>query len=222
MDRTGEGVAGGAGSAGPGAGAGTRPSELMTGELMTADAAAAARGCVGSAGALLRDPLAGPRAYVRRCADHFGVKFLILLSSVYLLVKGFLVQVIQTADLPYFRDYLGVGAAEYQRLQVFYMTPWAAKALIGTISDLFPLGGFHKRNYCLLACVLGAASLCTLGLLPLAGPDWAHYPAATLMCAPTPPPPRLASPAPPRAEPNAGPATDARGPDVCHVPNPPL
>ena len=47
-------------------------------------------------------------------------------------------------------------------LQVIFI-PWSIKALMGATSDLYPLFGYHKRSYMLVATGVGSLSLAVLG-----------------------------------------------------------
>lgn len=106
------------------------------------------------------------RGYFTDLRHNFGTKFVILLASNYFFVKGAAQVFIQGAQLPYFKN-LGVDGAQYQMFGVIAVTPWAMKGIVGALSDTFPLGGYAKRYYMLLACILGSASLCTLASLPV-------------------------------------------------------
>ena len=51
-------------------------------------------------------------------------------------------------------------------------TPWSIKPLIGILSDVFPIWGYHKRWYCGGTSVLRGLGLVLLATLPLASPTY--------------------------------------------------
>ena len=51
------------------------------------------------------------------------------------------------AALPYFKDYMGLDSARYQAMLTASRTPWSIKPLIGIVSDVVPIRGYHKRWY---------------------------------------------------------------------------
>jgi len=122
------------------------------------------------------------RVFLARLSDTFGWSFIALLFSAYLGVKGSLMQLTTSAQLPYFKKNLGITGTEYQAYGTAAMTPWAMKALIGTISDAVPLGGYHKRNYILLAAVGGSVAYTLLATLKIV-PSAAALAAFLLFCA---------------------------------------
>lgn len=122
------------------------------------------------------------RAFFGRLSDTFGWTFVALLISAYLGVKGSLMQLTTSAQLPYFKKNLGITGTEYQAYGTAAMTPWAMKALIGTISDAVPLFGYHKRNYILLAALGGSLAYVLLATLHIE-PSGAALAAFLLFCA---------------------------------------
>ena len=112
------------------------------------------------------------RAYVRGVGDNFGWRFLAVLASAYVGVKG-LVNILTISNfLPYFRDVLDIRGAQYQALFTVARLPSSLKALIGMLSDTVPIGGYHKRYYIVLAGLMGG-----LGMAPSAdiGDDHALF-----------------------------------------------
>ena len=53
------------------------------------------------------------------------------------------------AQLPYFMTGLKVTSERYQAYRVVAKTPWSLKSLFGSISDLYPIYGYHKSSYVL-------------------------------------------------------------------------
>lgn len=93
----------------------------------------------------LVSPCRSRTGYLRRMRTNFGLPFLLMLTSVYLLVKGMLVQIITLAKLPYYKQ-AGVGPRAYQQYDIVTRTPWALKACFGAMSDLLPLCGYSKQS----------------------------------------------------------------------------
>jgi len=107
------------------------------------------------------------RAYVRGVGDNFGWRFLAVLASAYVGVKG-LVNILTISNfLPYFRDVLDIRGAQYQALFTVARLPSSLKALIGMLSDTVPIGGYHKRYYIVLAGLMGGLACVLLAVLPL-------------------------------------------------------
>jgi folate/biopterin transporter len=111
--------------------------------------------------------LRGALAYLTRLRTNFSAPFLLLLVSAYMLVKGCLYTVVVLVQLPYYRE-MGVGSGQYQVYGSIANTPWAMKGLIGMLSDVLPLGGWHKRSYIVGAAAVGAASFTLLAAVPFA------------------------------------------------------
>lgn len=94
----------------------------------------------------LAAPCRSRTGYARRMRHNFGLPFLLMLTSVYLLVKGMLVQIVALSKLPYYKQ-AGVGPRAYQQYDIVTKTPWALKAFFGGLSDLLPLCGYPKQAY---------------------------------------------------------------------------
>lgn len=107
---------------------------------------------------------ASESGYLARMGENFGWRYLAALTSVYLGVKGILIQLVTLAMLPYYRQ-AGVSPRQFQQYDVVTKTPWALKAWFGAMSDLYPLMGYHKRSYMTAVSVVGALSC---GLLAVA------------------------------------------------------
>lgn len=88
---------------------------------------------------------------------------MVLLTSVYLGVKGFLSAMITKSQNPFYLTYLGTDATTYQLLATVSRTPWSMKALIGVLSDTFPIQGYHKKWYIFVLGICGTTFFCLLG-----------------------------------------------------------
>eukprot|EP01012_Entosiphon_sulcatum_P065674 TRINITY_DN9465_c0_g1_i1.p1 TRINITY_DN9465_c0_g1~~TRINITY_DN9465_c0_g1_i1.p1 ORF type:complete len:549 (-),score=71.44 TRINITY_DN9465_c0_g1_i1:147-1793(-) len=112
-------------------------------------------------------PVEERRGYLRRVHRHFGSKFLAMLASAYLGVKGPLSQVIMIGQQPYFQKYLQLSGADYQMYGTVANTPWAMKALIGALSDSVYIAGYAKRWYIVSVSLLGTLGFLLLLLIPM-------------------------------------------------------
>jgi len=75
------------------------------------------------------------------------------------------------------KDQLHLGPAELSALTGLFTLPWTIKPIYGFLSDGFPLFGYRRRSYLVLAGILGGISYTALGnnfwgLLSDNGPGW--------------------------------------------------
>eukprot|EP00123_Amoebidium_parasiticum_P021852 comp7493_c0_seq1/m.3156 comp7493_c0_seq1/g.3156 ORF comp7493_c0_seq1/g.3156 comp7493_c0_seq1/m.3156 type:complete len:624 (-) comp7493_c0_seq1:377-2248(-) len=112
-------------------------------------------------------PFHSASAYVRRLRGNFGHHFVIMLTCAYFGVKGCLSTFIYVGQLPYFQKYMGLDGADYQIYSTVAQTPWAVKALMGTVSDAIPIFGYHKRYYIVFASIVGTIGFALVAALPL-------------------------------------------------------
>ena len=89
-----------------------------------------------------------------------------MMGIMYLLVKGVLASTVGLIQLPYCKKTLKVDGTSCQTMGVISHAPWAMKGTIGVLSDSYPLLGYHKNSYILLAAGLGTASFLCLALFP--------------------------------------------------------
>ena len=94
--------------------------------------------------------------YIHRLRDAFSYKFIILLFIVQCFVKGICFVVMTQGMMPLFK-YLGVDAIGLQVFGALALSPWTVKPLVGVISDLIAVDGYHKKYWMLLAIVMGVA-----------------------------------------------------------------
>ncbi|QDZ19429.1 folate/biopterin transporter [Chloropicon primus] len=109
----------------------------------------------------------GSRNYWNRLVGNFTLEFIVLLTSCYYGVKGTLYTFVQSGQLPYFQKYVGITGIEYQKYKLVSSLPWAMKAWIGLISDNYPIWGYNKRYYMVLATFIGSVSFALLGVLDI-------------------------------------------------------
>eukprot|EP00123_Amoebidium_parasiticum_P007040 comp17831_c0_seq1/m.17974 comp17831_c0_seq1/g.17974 ORF comp17831_c0_seq1/g.17974 comp17831_c0_seq1/m.17974 type:complete len:594 (-) comp17831_c0_seq1:231-2012(-) len=101
--------------------------------------------------------------YFRRVQDQFGWRFMVLLNSAYFGIKGFLYILLYTAMLPFFLKFLKATATDYQIYGTVSTTPFSMKALIGMISDVMPIRGYHKKWYIAMSAIFGMVCYAILG-----------------------------------------------------------
>jgi len=106
-----------------------------------------------------------PATLLRTLRATYGRNLLVFIFSVAFGLKGALMQLVSTAALPYSQKYLKFTAEEMQRYGIVAMFPWTVKPLVGMISDLFPIGGYHKRYYIAISSALGCAALVYLAVV---------------------------------------------------------
>lgn len=112
-------------------------------------------------------PYNAPRKFVKQFCETFGWRFCFLIFCAYAGVKGALYTFIGTAQLPYYEKYMRISGQQYQRYRTIASTPWGTKALIGSVSDAFPLFGYHKSSYIVISALLGTACFSVLAFLPI-------------------------------------------------------
>ena len=61
------------------------------------------------------------------------------------------------------KDTLGLGPAEMSALTGIFTLPWTVKPIYGFLSDGFPLFGYRRRSYLVLAGIVGCLSYTALG-----------------------------------------------------------
>lgn len=104
-------------------------------------------------------------AFLQRLQYAFGLRTLVFLSLMYFFVKGLGYQMLLAVLLPFYKD-LNVSATDYQRYYTTAMMGWAAKPLVGCISDNLPIFGYHKRYYLAAFSLTGTLSMLLMLLLP--------------------------------------------------------
>ena len=90
-----------------------------------------------------------------------------MMGIMYLLVKGVLASTVGLIQLPYCKKTLNVDGTSCQTMGLIAHSPWAMKGTIGVLSDAYPLFGYHKNSYILLAASLGTVSFLWLALFPV-------------------------------------------------------
>lgn len=107
-------------------------------------------------------------AFLARLRAAFGWRFVVVLASTYVGVRGILGGLTSAAYLPYMRVKVGVtDAPTYQALRTVVWLPWSLKPLMGMVSDVAPIRGYGKRYYILGSVVLGTTAAAVLATAPV-------------------------------------------------------
>lgn len=94
----------------------------------------------------------------------FGYELLALLFYCQHLNKG-MVNTMQGNAEPYIYKMYHVPAPQVQIFEGITSLPWAAKPIIGVLSDAFPIAGLNKAPYLLLFSCLGVLAFAILGFI---------------------------------------------------------
>lgn len=92
--------------------------------------------------------------YVTSLADVYGQRFVTLLFVNYYAIKGLVMILVGSTMLPFFKE-LGADGVQYELFNIIVFAPFAMKGLIGAMSDAWPFGRYHKRNYMITYCLAG-------------------------------------------------------------------
>lgn len=105
------------------------------------------------------------QSYFVRIVCILGWRFLVFICTSQMLLKGITYYVVSSMTLPLFKQVLHVSASRLQFLLLLSAISWSIKPILGLLSDLTLIGGYHKRYWLLLS--LGVGFLCS-GLVFLA------------------------------------------------------
>jgi hypothetical protein len=100
-------------------------------------------------------PWNAAKSYVQRVVGVFGIRFLFFLAVSQALLKGLAYSMSLSIMLPLFKTVLGLNATTLQFYMLVVMVPWSVKPVLGLLSDLTLIGGYHKRYWLLQALVSG-------------------------------------------------------------------
>uniref|UniRef100_A0A7S4NJG6 Folate/biopterin transporter n=1 Tax=Guillardia theta TaxID=55529 RepID=A0A7S4NJG6_GUITH len=112
-------------------------------------------------------PLRSGENFFSRFTKNFGWRFAIQMTVMYLLVKGLMLSVLGLVKLSYCKKTLKIDGSACQTMMVISSTPWAIKGSIGVLADAYPLFGYHKASYILVAAVIGSIGLFALATFPV-------------------------------------------------------
>lgn len=97
------------------------------------------------------------RSYFARLLYMCHLRFLLFLIISQFLVKGVLYRMTMSSMLPIFKQ-LGIGASDLQIYMAVAMSPWTLKPLVGVLSDVLVIRGYHKRYWLLQAALVGTVA----------------------------------------------------------------
>lgn len=95
------------------------------------------------------------RTYFTSIIDVAGWKLFFLIVIVQLFIKGIQYNIVLRCLFPIL-SYYYISPVKLQLYSVIVGTPWTFKPLIGIISDLFPIFGYHKRYYHLIFTIISS------------------------------------------------------------------
>lgn len=104
-----------------------------------------------------RSPICATQTYFSNLSSFFSSKFLAWIAVVQLCVSGGARRLTMVVSLPLFKG-LGIDASRKQLYMALMYSPFAMKALIGVLSDLFPVRGYNKRYYAVISILVGVLS----------------------------------------------------------------
>eukprot|EP00931_Biecheleriopsis_adriatica_P036424 TRINITY_DN20987_c0_g1_i1.p1 TRINITY_DN20987_c0_g1~~TRINITY_DN20987_c0_g1_i1.p1 ORF type:complete len:604 (+),score=104.67 TRINITY_DN20987_c0_g1_i1:108-1814(+) len=91
--------------------------------------------------------------YIEDLEHCFGWRLLVLLCATQHILKGFVANLVGQAR-PYLYRSFKVPAPQVQVYSGIVGLPWAMKPIMGLISDIMPIGGYHKAPYMLAMTIL--------------------------------------------------------------------
>jgi len=105
------------------------------------------------------------KEYIRQMSNAFTWKFIALLFITQCFIKG-IVFVIYTAGVFPLLKSLGIDAVQVQLYGALSMSPWTVKPLMGIISDLVAIMGYHKRFWMLMSVAVGVSGITVMTFGP--------------------------------------------------------
>ena len=99
-------------------------------------------------------PFLAIRAYFIRLEAVFTLRFLLYLLITQCVIKGILYRIASSTMLPLFKG-LGIDAVTMQLYATIASSPWSLKPLVGVISDIVAIRGYHKRFLIVSAIAVG-------------------------------------------------------------------
>jgi BT1 family len=105
------------------------------------------------------------KEYYLRLKRVFSLRFLGFLLFSQLFVKGTVVLIASSLLMPIFKK-MNMDAIHVQLYITLSMSPWSIKPVIGVISDVVAIGGYHKKYYILQSIVVGVGVSIGLIFIP--------------------------------------------------------
>ena len=104
-------------------------------------------------------PYSSTKLYIHDLFENFTAKFVAWLAIYNCFIIGGTIDLQLAMSLPLFKA-LGISASRLQLYISMQTAPWAMNSIVGVMSDLFPLLGYHKRYLASLANLIGIAGCC--------------------------------------------------------------
>lgn len=105
------------------------------------------------------------KPWIDELAANFSTRLLWMLIVVQWILKGF-VFTFSLLALPWILRSYGVPGPRMQLYSSVVMLPWALKPVIGLLSDLLPVCGYHKMPYMILSTAAALISHTAVGIWP--------------------------------------------------------
>ncbi|KAF9615596.1 hypothetical protein IFM89_024685 [Coptis chinensis] len=116
------------------------------------------------------DIFSEPFQWLRMLCKELNTSFVVGVALVYGLSQGFSGSFFRVVTDYYWKDVQKVQPSAVQLYVGFYYIPWIMKPVWGLLTDVFPVRGYRRRPYFILAGVLGAISALVIaihGKLPI-------------------------------------------------------
>ncbi|KAL8130030.1 hypothetical protein V2J09_019185 [Rumex salicifolius] len=106
-----------------------------------------------------------PIEWVRSLSSQLDPTLIAGIFLVYALSHGFAGSYFKVASDFYWKDVQRVNPSVVQLFWGFYYIPWVLKPVWGILTDVFPVAGYRRRPYFLIAGVVGGVSALSLAFI---------------------------------------------------------
>ncbi len=96
----------------------------------------------------------------------YGHQFLVTLGIAYFGLRGLTGSGVYALALPYFQELVEADLETYHRTLLYVFLPWAAKPLIGFLSDHAPIFGYRKKYFVMFSSLPDSLNLGFFVALP--------------------------------------------------------
>ncbi|KAE9459108.1 hypothetical protein C3L33_08988, partial [Rhododendron williamsianum] len=105
-----------------------------------------------------------PFQWLQMLSHQLNTSFVVGIFLVYGLSQGFSGSFFRVVTDYYWKDVQKVQPSEVQLYMGLYYIPWVMKPVWGLLTDVFPVRGYHRRPYFVLAGVLGTVAALVVAL----------------------------------------------------------
>ncbi|XAR69981.1 hypothetical protein NMG60_11001780 [Bertholletia excelsa] len=105
-----------------------------------------------------------PFQWLQMLSDHLNCSFVVGVFLVYGLNQGFSYSFFKVVSDYYWKDVQKVQPSAVQLYVGLYYIPWLMKPMWGLLTDVFPVMGYHRRPYFVVAGVVGSVSALVVAL----------------------------------------------------------